>query len=350
MTTNELIRKIVLRAGKFKWVIVLGCLGGAVGMFFYSKTIPIVYYTKATVFPLNASAENTASSALSTLLGGSDPTKSFSQDASINIVELAISRNTREAVVMERLPQMGNMRIAELLINNYNLNKKIFQPALKTPKDSMILAAVGAEVLRENFSAKILKSGIMEIIFSSTDKKLLSPVSYKMIDKISKFYIDLKSTKDRRDFDFTVLKVDSLDAILKKYDQEAIRLNNTTLFVSNSKIEYSIPKENLINDKNRILRQRDAAATNREEALWILQKATPIIATLDKPDPPFDKTKPSGILYAFIGLVLGMLLVFALLLWPLVFGYIKGEMNKAIFTDETSDDTNSSNSNAATTN
>jgi hypothetical protein len=163
MTTNELIRKIVLRAGKFKWVIVLGCLGGAVGMFFYSKTIPIVYYTKATVFPLNASAENTASSALSTLLGGSDPTKSFSQDASINIVELAISRNTREAVVMERLPQMGNMRIAELLINNYNLNKKIFQPALKTPKDSMILAAVGAEVLRENFSAKILKSGIMEI-------------------------------------------------------------------------------------------------------------------------------------------------------------------------------------------
>lgn len=349
MTTNELNRKIVLRVGKFKWIIFLGCLGGAVGMFFYSKTVPIVYNTKATVFPLNASIENTASSTLSTLLGGTDPTKSFSQEASINIVELALSRNTREAVVMERLPKLGNKRIAELLINNYNLNKKIISPTIKTPNDTMLLAAVGAEILRENYTAKILKSGIMEIVFSSTDKNLLSPVSYTLIDKISKFYIDLKIKKARRDFDFTLAKVDSLDAILKKYDQDAIQLNNTTLFVPKAKIEFFIPKENLINDKTRVVRQRDAAANNREEALWRLQKATPIIATLDKPDPPFDKTKPSGILYAIIGFVLGMLLVIILLFSPLIFGYIKAEMNKAIFTDETSDDTNSSNSNAAAT-
>jgi len=334
MTTNELIRKMVLRAGKFKWVILLGCVGGAVGMYFYAKTIPIVYNTKATVFPLNASNENNASSALTTFLGGSDATKSFSQEASINIVELAVSRNTREAVVMERLPALGNKRIAELLIENYNLNKKTLSTPIQKPTDTMLLAAVGAELLSESFSAKILKSGIMEIVFNSTDQRLLTPVSYMLIDKISKFYIDLKIKKAKRDFDFTLLKVDSLDAILKKYDQQAIRLNNTTLFVPNSKIEFSIPKENLVNDKSRVVRQRDAAANNREDALWRLQKATPIIATLDKPNPPFGKTKPSGVLYAITGFFLGLGIISFLLLSPLLYKYIKGEMYNAIFTEE----------------
>lgn len=334
MTTNELTRKIVLRVGKFKWVVLLAGVAAAIGMFFYAKTVPVIYNTKATVFALNASPENNANSALSAVLGGSDASKSFSQEASINIVELAVSRNTREAVVMERLSEMGNKRIAELLIENYNLNKKAWAPEIKVPTDTALLAAYGADILKDNFSAKILKSGIMEIVFSSTDKDLLSPVTYMLIDKISKFYIDLKIKKARRDFDFTLLKVDSLNAILEQYDMQAVRLNNTTLFVPNSKIEYSIPKENLVNNKTRVVRQRDAAANNREEALWRLQKATPIIATLDKPNPPFGKTKPSSFLYAIIGFALGAFVTIFLLLSPLVYCYIKDEMHKSIFTDE----------------
>lgn len=334
MTTNDLIRKMVIRAGKFRWLVFLGCIAGAVGMYFYAKTIPVVFNTKATVFPLNASNESSASNALSTFLGGSDASKSFSQEASINIVELAVSRNTREAVVMERLPELGNKRIAELLIDNYNQNKKTFALAIEKPIDTNMLASVGAKLLSESFSAKILKSGIMEIIFSSTDQRLLSPVSYMLIDKISKFYIDLKIKKAKRDFDFTLLKVDSLDAILKIYDQQAIRLNNTTLFVPNSKIEFSIPKENLVNDKGRVVRQRDAAANNREEALWRLQKATPIIATLDKPNPPFGTTRPSSMLYAIIGFLIGAFLMILLLLSPLAYSYIKAELHKAIFFDD----------------
>ena len=107
---------------------------------------------------------------------------------------------------------------------------------------------------------------------------------------------------------------------------------NTTLFVPKGKIEYSIPKENLINAKERGIRQRDALSNNREEALWRLQKATPIIATLDKPDPPsFTRVKPSSTIYGMLGFFLGCLFAVVLLTAPLISRYVEMETNKAIF-------------------
>jgi hypothetical protein len=124
VTSKELIQKIYLRVGKFKLLIFLAGVVMAAGMFYYARLIPTVYTTKATVFPLTASNEtSSASNAITTLLGGSDAPKSFSQEASINIVELAQSRNTREAVALRRLPEFGNKMIAELLIDSYNQSK-----------------------------------------------------------------------------------------------------------------------------------------------------------------------------------------------------------------------------------
>ncbi len=340
MTTKELIRKLVLRIAKFKLLVLAGAFIAAVAMFFYAKTIPPIYTAKATVFPLTASNENPTSSAISTLLGGSDAPKSFSQDASINIVELAQSRNTREAVVLKRLPQFGNKRIAELLIESYNKTKKIQVPAIKIPKDTLSLAAIGGEILSENYTAKILKSGILEVTFSNANKDVLSPVSYALIDKISQFYIDLKIKKAQKDYDFTVKKVDSLQAIINVYDRQAVRMNNTTLFVPNSKIEYSIPKENLVNSKERLMRLRDASANNREEALWRLQKATPIIATLDKPEPPFDKKGTSSLIYAIIGFIFGGIITIGISAAPILSKYLKAEANKAIFGEENPEEEN----------
>ena len=82
----------------------------------------------------------------------------------------------------------------------------------------------------------------------------------------------MKIKKAKRDYDFTRKKVDSLQISLDMYDRQAISMNNSTMFVPNSRIEYSIPKENLVNAKERVMRQRDAAANNRDEALWRLQK------------------------------------------------------------------------------
>ena len=334
MNTKEIVRKIFLKLAKYKWAVFFGAVIGAVAMFLYAKSIPPVYTAKATVFPLTASNENPTSSAISTLLGGGDAPKSFSSDASINIVELAQSRNTREAVVLRRLPEFGNKRIAELLINNYNKTKKPQEPVIKMPTDTVALSAVAGLLLSKNYTAKVLKSGILEVTFSNTDKNILSPVSYSLIDKISQFYIDLKIKKAKKDYDFTIKKVDSLQNVIDGFDRRAVRMNNTTLFVPNSKIEYSIPKENLVNAKERVMRLRDASANNREEALWRLQKATPIIATLDKPEPPFDSKGTSSVVYAIIGLIIGSILIIGALIAPIVLAYVKAEARNAIFGDD----------------
>ncbi len=335
MTNAELIRKIFLRLSKLKIVILLvGLIVGAL-LFFYAKSQDPVYSTRATVFPLNATNDNSgATSALTSMLGLSETPKSFSQEASINIVELAQSRNTREAVAMERLPQMGNKTIAELLINNHNDHKGLFQKDIKIPTDQSMLAAIGGQLLDANFFAKINKNGILEINFSSTNKDLVSPVSYKFVDKISEFYKELKIRKAKLDFDFTVGKIDSLDKVLQTYDRKAIHMANTTLFVTPDKIQYQIPKENLVNEKDRVLRQRDASTNNREEALWRLQKVTPIIAILDKPDPPFDVKTSSSLLFALIGFIAGIILTAFFCISGILYRYAVSEAKKAIMGDD----------------
>jgi uncharacterized protein involved in exopolysaccharide biosynthesis len=335
VTSKELIQKVYLRIGKFKWLVVFAGFLMAAALFFYSRLIPAVYTAKATVFPLTATNEtSSASSALTTLLGGSDAPKSFSQEASINIVELAQSRNTREAVALRRLPEFGNKTIAELLIDSYNKTKFFYTPAMQTPSDPAALAALGGDLLNQNFIAKTAKSGILEVYYSNTNPQIISPVTYAMIEKISQFYIDLKTRKAKKDYDFTLRKIDSLQQVLNTYDRRAVALANTTLFVPRDKIEYSIPKENLINAKERVMRQRDGSANNREEALWRLQKATPIIDILDKPVPPFARQKPSSMLYGFLGFMLGCFVAVAFLIAPLITKYVETETNKAIFGDD----------------
>lgn len=332
MTNAELIRNIFLKISRLKLLILLTGLIIAVLLFFYGRNIPPVYTSRATVFPLNATNDNSgATSALTSMLGISETPKSFSQEASINIVELAQSRNTREAVAMERLPEMGNKTIGELVIENYNKTKSFFSQSIDLPANKAALAAVGGNILKAGFFAKINKNGILEVNFSSTNKDLISPVSYIFIDKISEFYKELKIRKAKLDYDFTISKIDSLDAVLETYDRKAVRMANTTLFVAPEKIQYQIPKENLVNEKDRVLRQRDASTNNREEALWRLQKVTPIIAILDKPDPPYEVKKPSAMIYAAVGFIIGLLLAVILSISGILYRYSISEFKKAIF-------------------
>lgn len=336
MTYQELIRGIFRRLRKLKFLyLVVGVIFAAL-LFIYAKSVAPVYSSRASVFPLTASNDNSAATtALSGLLGLSETPKSFSQDASINIVELALSRNTREAVAMERMADKGNKTVAEVLIQTYNDHKPFYKSSIKIPTDSVNLAAVGGNLLKNGFAARINKNGILEINFSSTDEKLVGPVSYLFIEKISEFYKELKIRKAKQDFDFTVGKIDSLEKVLKAYDRKAVQLSNTTLFVSPEKIQYQIPKENLVNDKDYVMRQRDAAANNREEALWRLQKVTPIIAILDKPDPPYDIKQPSGIIYGLAGLIIGMILAALFSISGMLYRYTVAEAKKAVLGEGT---------------
>jgi len=331
VTYQELIKGIYHRIRKTKLLILLCGFILAVLLFLYARGVATVYTSRASVFPLTASNDNNAAStALSGLLGLSETPKSFSQDASINIVELAQSRNTREAVALERIPDAGNKTVAQLLVENYNRYKPFYRSSVSLPKDQSNLAAVGGNLLKNGFAARINKNGILEINFSCTDEKLVGPISYLFVDKISEFYKELKIKKARQDYDFTVRKIDSLEQVLGTYDSRAIHMSKTTLFTTPERIEYQIPKENLVNEKDRVMRQRDAAANNREEALWRMQKVTPIIAILDKPDPPYDVKKPSSVLYAMIGFFVGMVLAVIFFISSILYRYTMSEAKKAI--------------------
>jgi hypothetical protein len=329
VTSGELIIKILQRLKKFKLIILLAGVGLAGLFYWYASRSRTVFTSRATVFPLTSSADNSAmNSTLSGILGISEAPKSFSNEASINIIELALSRNTREAVALVKLPAFGNKTIAELLITNDN---EVNGKKGPLPTDPEKLANIGGNILKSGIAANINKNGVLVLTFSSTNEKLVAPVSYAFVDKISDFYRELRIGKAKLDYDFTIKKVDSLDGELKKIDQQAIKLANSSYFTPSDRLEYNIPKDNLNALKERTMRQRDVAANNREEALWRLQKQTPIIKILDKPDPPFDKKQTSKTLFAVVGLLMGVVLAVILLIGGLIGKYIENELQKAIF-------------------
>src|SRR5690606_12429995 len=166
MTNQEFLQKIYLRLARFKWIILGFGIALAILMVIFAATRPTTYTSYASVFPLTAARDNSlANNALSSLLGIHDAPQSFSQEASINIIELAMSRHTREAVAMMRLPALNNTTVAERLIHNYNKHRNFWAKKIKVPRDSAMLAAVGGDLLKSAITGKINKNGILEITF-----------------------------------------------------------------------------------------------------------------------------------------------------------------------------------------
>jgi hypothetical protein len=327
----ELLKQLAARLKKFSWVIII--LAAAFGGFFYyiAKQSVMIYTSKATVFPLNGNTENSPGSTISSLLGLGDATKSFTGDASINIVELATSRRTREAVAMVRLPMMQNKTIAQLMIDEHNRHTGFMQNVkIEQPTDSLSLVNIASNLLRESFVAKINKNGILELFFSNSNQTLVREVSYVYIDKLSEFYIDLKKKKAQIDYEFAVRKADSLLAVMNILDRRAIALDESTFFTNEGLKRYNLPKINLAQDKATVQSQYYYAVNNRESAAYRLQKETPIIEPLDRPEPPFDAAQKSKMMYSIIGMLLGTIIAIILVSWKIINKYLAAELNKAI--------------------
>lgn len=332
MNNIELVKELLKRLKKFSWLIALIALAFG-GLFYYMAKQSLVLYTStATVFPLNSTQDNSvSSSAISSILGLSDAPKSFTADASINIVELATSRRTREAVAMSKVPSLENKMVSELLIEEHNKHTGFMQnEPIPMPTDSLALINTASNILRAGFSARIGKNGILELHFTNTSQKLVREISYIYIDKLASFYIDLKKKKAQIDFEFAVKKVDSLAKVLSSLDQRAIQLDESTFFTNEQLKRYSIPKINLEQDKATVQSQYYYAVNNRESAAYRLQKETPIIEPLDRPEPPYDAQQKSKMMYALMGIILGTLIGVILVSLKLINKYIGAELNKAI--------------------
>ena len=330
MTTVDLTRLIFNRLKKFKYIILAAGLIVGVLLYLYAKRTPVTFTSRATIFPLTSSPEsNGTSSALSVLLG--TDSKTFSDDASINIVELAQSRTTREAVSATIVPSMGNKTIAALLVEDINNHLSWMENKAVPPPAQEQLIIWGGQVLQGGLTATINKNNMLVLTYTGRTQNLVKVISYEFIDKISNFYIDLKREKAMRDYQFAEYKVDSLKRVLNAKDYRLIAIDKRTLFTNTSKLEFKVPVENLMTEKQMVNNQYIQAVANRENAAYKLQKATPVIKVLDKPEPPYDSQTKSATMYGLLGFFIGSFLIAGLAVAGIILKFIRLEANKAIF-------------------
>lgn len=331
MTPQELTSAVFNKVRKFSILIILAGIIAGAAFIFYALQKPVTYTSRSTIFPLTSGSESSgATSALSALLGG-ESSKSFSDEASINIVELAQSRTTSEEVASIRDPLNGNKIIAELLVDDINNHRGFMEPQVQKPTTEYALITWAGRVLKEGLSATINKNNSFVLSYTGHDPELVRTISYGFIDKISTFYIDLKREKAKRDFEFATSKVDSLRKVMNLKDAQLINIDKRTMFTNTSKLEYRVPTENLIADKQMIRQQYANAVANQQNAAYKLQKATPLIKVLDKPEPPYDVQHKSPVMYGMIGFFLGIVLIGGLSISGILVRYIKEETSKVIF-------------------
>ncbi len=331
MSTQELTTAIFQRLKKFSVVIIIASVVAAIALIFYALKKPVTYTSTSSIFPLSSSNDNNATSSTLSVLLGSEGSKSFSDDASVNIIELAQSRTTREEVAAIRDSSMGNKTIAELLLDDINNHRSWLEDKVVKPVNEYALITWAADQLREGLYATINKNNTLVLSYTGRSPEMVRIISYGFINKISLFYIDLKKEKADRDFQFATSKVDSLRSIMNAKDQKLIELDKRTLFTNTSKLEYRVPTENLIADKQMIRQQYAQAVANQQNAAYKLQKATPLIKVLDKPEPPYDIKNKSAVLYGIIGFFGGFIAVSGLLVMGIIFRYLKSEINRSLF-------------------
>lgn len=340
MTSHELTTAIFFRLKKTWLYILTGTIICGAGLVFYALQQPVTFTSSASIFPLTSTSENTSSSMLSALMGNNQNSINFSEDASINIVELSQSRTTREEVAAIKVPEMGNKTIAELLVKDINDHRSFLEPEIIKPTNEYALITWAGNILKEGLSATINKNNSFVLTYTGRSPEMVRVISYGFIDKISTFYIDLKREKARRDFEFATSKVDSLRSVMNSKDQKLIELDKTTMFTNTGKLEFRVPTENLIADKQMIRAQYANAIANQQNAAYKLQKATPVIKVLDKPEPPYKKESKSPVVYGIIGLLLGLILFAGLLVSGILLRFIKEETSKAIFGTPSAKNTN----------
>lgn len=329
--TQELTTAIYLRLKKVGIIIITIAIISALTLILYALQKPVTYTSRSSVFPLTSGNDNSASSSTLSALLGTEATKSFSDDASINIIELAQSRTTREEVASIRDSSKDNKTIAELLVDDINNHRGWFEEKVTMPTNQYALITWAGEVLRDGLNASVNKNNMLILSYTGRSPELVRTISYGFINKISLFYIQLKQEKARRDFEFATSKVDSLRGVMNAKDNQLIAIDKRTLFTNTAKLEYRVPTENLLADKQMIRQQYAQAVANQQNAAYKLQKATPLIKVLDRPEPPYDVENKSAVLYGLIGFFAGLILTSLFFVSGLILKFMREEINKALF-------------------
>ena len=150
------------------------------------------------------------------------------------------------------------------------------------------------------------------------------------VNKLSQFAVKLRREKANRDYEFASSKVDSLKRVMGAKDYQLIGLDKRLLFTNTNKLQFRVPTENLLAEKQLIRNQYVQAVTNQQNAAYKLQKATPLIEVLDKPEPPYDTQSKSVKIFAIIGFIIGIILIVFMLTANILIKYLTQEASKIV--------------------
>ena len=226
---------------------------------------------------------------------------------------------------------MGNKTIAELVIADMNNHLGILEKKIEVPKDAERIQLLGSSLLRDGLAASLNKNSTLVFNYTGRSEEVIKVVSYEFLNKIFQFYIDMKKEKAERDYQFATRKVDSLRQVMNAKDYVLIQMDKKTLFTNTDKLEYKIPTENLMAEKQLVRNQFTQAVANQQNAAYTLQKSTPIIKTLDRFEPPYDPSGKSATMYFIIGFFAGTIMMAGLSVINIILNFAKAEASKAIF-------------------
>lgn len=332
MGTHRVILEI-LSLIKKKWLLLVsGGIFFSLILIIYALTSPPTYTSNSIIFPLSAGNNTTSNrSAISALITGGDIGKGFTNDNSVNIVELAQSRTIRQEVARTVIPEKQNRTIAQLVLEAYNNHRGILEKKIDLKPDDPALINWAISIFSLNLDAQITRTNSFQLRYTGRTAEIVKLVSYEFIDKISRFYIELKREKAKKDYEFATSTVDSLKIQIAGKDNRLIRMDDRTMFTNTSRLQYRVPAENVLAEKNLLQGLYTNAITSQQNAAYTLQQATPIIKVLDNPDPPYKVLKKSPLVFGFIGLFAGLFIILSLLVSPILFRYARSEFYRTLY-------------------
>ena len=236
-----------------------------------------------------------------------------------NIIELFSSRNiikssllsnatieNKDALLIDHYIDINEFRESDSWIDE-GISAISFSEKNTLTHDSIITSFWKA-IIENNFSIKLNSSdaSIITLSITSTNQYFSKSLVESMVDKMSKSYINYHTRNSRSKLDFLQERSDSVYKELKYAEEEYAKIKD---------INQKIVKASGRLKEIRLMRQVEVLNTmyleivkNLEVSKITLLEKTPIIEIMDYPVLPIKKSNTSNIVFAIIGMFLGIFL------------------------------------------
>lgn len=162
-------------------------------------------------------------------------------------------------------------------------------------------------------STEVETQGLIFLKYQDTNPTLTKFIMDRYIEVITSYYKKQKTEKSRMNYDFYVRRTDSVKQVLDGNIRKGAKIEDEEKF--KIFVQDAIPTKQ-IEGQNELLKQMYGELVSmREAALNELMRDTPVVQVLDKPEMPFDISKPNYLLYILGGLFLGLFLSIFTSIW-----------------------------------